>query len=62
MQEWCPPGIRRKGRPRNLWMQDVTTGMRENGYNNVEWVDREEWRRKIKLIVWAQRVLETSRI
>ena len=29
--EWCPPGRRRKGRPRNSWMQEVTTGMRERG-------------------------------
>ena len=27
--EWCPPERRRNGRPRNSWMQDVTTGMRE---------------------------------
>ena len=27
--EWCPPGRRRKGRPRNTWMQEITTGMRE---------------------------------
>ena len=46
--EWCPPG-RRKGRPRNLWMQEVTTGMKDNGINNVKWVDREEWKRKRKL-------------
>ena len=26
--EWCPHGRRRKGRPRNSWMQEVTTGMR----------------------------------
>ena len=29
-------------------MQKVT-GMRENGINNMERIDREEWRRKIKL-------------
>ena len=29
--ERCPPGRRRKGRPRNSWMQEVTTGMRERG-------------------------------
>ena len=42
--EWCPPGRRRrrKGRPQNSWMQEVTTGMREKGINNMEWVDREE--------------------
>ena len=48
--EWCPPGRRKiKGRSRNSWMQEVTTGMREKGTNNIEFVDREEWRRKIKL-------------
>ena len=46
--ERCPLG-RRKGRPRNSWMQEVTTGIREKGINNMEWIDREEWRRKVKL-------------
>ena len=46
--EWCPPG-RIKGKPRNLWMQEITTSMRENGINNMEWVDREEWRMDIKI-------------
>jgi hypothetical protein len=27
--EHCPPERRRKGRPRNSWMQDLTPGMRE---------------------------------
>ena len=39
--EWCPPGGRRKGRPRNSWMQEVTTGMREKGISNMEWERRE---------------------
>ena len=30
-------------------MQEVTTGMRQKGIKNMEWVDREKWRRKIKL-------------
>ena len=29
--EWCPLGRRRKGRPRNSWIQEVTTGMRKKG-------------------------------
>ena len=45
--EWCSPG-RRKGKPRNSWMQRVTTGMREKVINNMEWDDREEWK-KIKI-------------
>ena len=47
--EWCAAGRIRQGRPRNSWMQEVTTGMREKVINNMEWVDRVEWRRKIKL-------------
>ena len=30
-------------------MQEVTTGMREKGINIMEWIDREEWRRKTTL-------------
>ena len=47
--EWCPPGRRRNRRPRITWMQDVTTGMREQGIGDLEWVDIEEWRNKINL-------------
>ena len=47
--ERCPPGRRRKGRPRNSWMPEVTTGMREKGINSMEWSNREAWRRRIKL-------------
>ena len=36
-----------KGIPRNSWMQEVTR-MRERVINNMQWIDREEWRRKIK--------------
>ena len=48
--KWCPSGRRRrrrrrrKERPRNSWMQEVITGMREKGINNMVWVDLEEWR------------------
>ena len=35
--KWCPPGRRR-----NSWLLEVTTGMREKGINNMEWVDRED--------------------
>ena len=45
----CPSGRRRKGRLRNSWMQEVITGMRERGIGDLEWVDREGWRKKINL-------------
>ena len=38
--EWCPPERRRKGRPRNSWMQEVTTGMGEMGINNLGWIEK----------------------
>ena len=41
--EMCPPGRRRKGRPRISWVWEIT-GMREKGIN-MEWIDREEWKR-----------------
>ena len=28
--------------------RELTTGMRETGINNMEWIDDEEWRREIK--------------
>ena len=43
-------------------MQKVATGMREKGINNLEWVKREEWRRKIKLKLKAQKDVQTSRL
>jgi hypothetical protein len=45
----CPPGSRRKGRALNSWMQELTIGMREKAINSIEGIEREEWRRKIKL-------------
>jgi hypothetical protein len=48
--KWCPPGRRRKGRPRNSWIQEVTTGMRARGIGCLEWVDREGWRKKNNLL------------
>ena len=39
----------RKERLQNSWIQEVTSGIREIGIDSMEWIDREEWRRKIKL-------------
>ena len=38
--EWCRPR-RRQVRPRNSWMQEVTTEMRERGIGDLEWIDKE---------------------
>ena len=47
--EWYPPGRRRKERPRNSWLQELKPGMREKGINSMEWIDKQEWRIRIKL-------------
>jgi hypothetical protein len=36
---------------------EVTTGMREKGINNMEWIDRRKWRRKIK--IWTRKDVTT---
>ena len=42
-------GGRKKRKPRNSWMYEVTNRMREKEINNIKWMNKEEWRRKIKL-------------
>ena len=34
-------------------MQEVTTGMREKGINNMKWIDKEEWR--LEIIIYLKR-------
>ena len=54
--EWCLLGRRRrKWRTRNSWIQGVTTGMREKGINSMECIEKEGWRRKIKLQLATQK-------
>ena len=36
----------KKRKTSKFMMQEVTTGMRDKRLNNMEWIDREEWRRK----------------
>ena len=47
MLRWCPHG--KKRRPRNSWMQEITTGVRRKGINSMEWIEGKEWRRKNKI-------------
>ena len=39
--EQCPSGKRRKGKPRNSWMQEETTGMREKPNGIAQQVNME---------------------
>ena len=40
-------------------MQEVTSKMGERGIDNMEWIGRDEWRRKIKF--WAQKDVNTKK-
>ena len=42
-------------------MQEVATGVREGGIGDLEWVDREEWRKKIDL-PQAQKEVKTKNL
>jgi hypothetical protein len=42
-------------------MLEVTTGMRERGNSDLEWVDREGWRKKINL-PYTKKDVKKSRI
>ena len=42
-------------------MKEATTEMREGEISDLEWVDREGWRKKINLL-FAQKDVKTSRI
>ena len=48
-QGLCPLRRKRKGKPQNSWMQELT-GMREKEINSKEWIDREQWSRNNKYI------------
>ena len=36
-------------------MHEVTTGLREKGINSMELIEREEWRREIKIKFQAEK-------
>ena len=38
---WCPPKRKKKGRTRNLWIQEITAEMRARGPKNKKWMDKE---------------------
>ena len=38
----------------------VDAGTTEKGINSIEWIDREEWRRKVKLKLKSQKDVKIS--
>ena len=49
LKKWNGVHLEEEKRSQNLWMQEVTTRIREKGIKNVEWIHREEWGNEIQL-------------
>jgi hypothetical protein len=42
--EWVPEERRKRGRPRNTWMEGVHAAMTARNLEQDQWSNREEWR------------------
>jgi hypothetical protein len=47
VMEWNPPGRRKRGRPKAIWVEGIRALMGENGLLEEDWNDRDNWRKKI---------------
>jgi hypothetical protein len=45
--EWRPSGRRKRGRPKLAWAEGIRGKMAEKWLQEVDWTDRNNWRRKI---------------
>jgi hypothetical protein len=45
--KWCPPGRRKRGRPKLSWAEEIGGLMREKGLMEKDWKDRSNWRKNI---------------
>jgi hypothetical protein len=43
----CPPGRRKRGRPKRSWAEEIAGLMEEKGLMEEDWNDRSNWRKKI---------------
>jgi hypothetical protein len=46
VMKWCPPGRRKRGRPKLTWAEGIRGLMGEKGLME-DWNDRGNWRKKI---------------
>jgi len=42
--DWIPRERRKRGRPRNMWMEGVQAAMTTGNLGSEQWRNREEWR------------------
>jgi len=47
VMKWCPPGRRKRGRPKHTWEEGIRGLMGEKGLMEEDWNDRSNWRKKI---------------
>jgi len=43
----CPPGRRKRGRPKVTWVEGIREVMGEKGLMEEDWNDKSNWRKKI---------------
>jgi hypothetical protein len=55
VMKWCPPGRRKRGRPNLSWAEGIRGLMGEKGSMGKEWNDRNNWRKKIILLLIGRR-------
>jgi hypothetical protein len=50
-----PEGRRPLGRPRRRWVDNITTDLREIGWDGVDWIDlaqdRDQWRALVNTVM-----------
>jgi hypothetical protein len=47
VMKWRPPGIKKRGRPKLTWVEEIRGLMGEKGLVEEDWNDRHNWRKKI---------------
>jgi len=57
VMKWSPPGRRKRGRPRAIWVEGIRGLLGEKGLMEEDGNDRDKWRKKI-IVKWAQEDVE----
>ena len=47
VMKWCPPGRRKRGRPKLTWAEGIRGLMGEKGLMEKDWNDRSNWKKNI---------------
>jgi hypothetical protein len=47
VMKWCPPGRRKRGRPKLTWVEGIRGLVGENELMEEDWNDKNNWGKKI---------------